>query len=435
MFAYSRPGLNDEHGDSADWINKIFSLTGETMPTINTRLSPITECLLGKSSAVAWSLVLCLAAVGIQSTVAQTVTEPAVVPTPLAGPCETRFDSNGVLWVEEWMAQPTSKIGRYDQTTGSYTEINLEPASIPGGLTQGTDGAVWFPEEVGNRIIRISPSDGALTYYPIPWTNALQVNIASGGVADALTTALFLLLGSSDPNNLPLNYGVGLSSDITTGQDGALWFPLPYLNAIGRFDPSSQQWSYYNLPTANALASLASTPLNIIKQGPGNLVVWIEPVANKIGTIDVTTKQIIEYPLPAPLSLPGGVNKGPPGDNNIWFTEALGQKIGKINPANGRITEYNLLSLESILGTLLGGGLPLPLPSTIAAGSDGNLYFVNNGLLVGGNTIFQFNPVSPGLALYNTPTLASSPCELNNQVPGQLWFGELLGNKIGKLTY
>jgi virginiamycin B lyase len=379
----------------------------------------------------------CALAMAPQFSAAQTITEPGIVPTPLAGPCETRFDENGILWIEEWMAQPTSKIGRFDQTTGSYTEINLEPASVPGGLTEGTDGAVWFPEEVGNRIIRINPSDGSLAYYPIPWTNALQVNIATGGVANALTSAIFLLLGNN-PTGLPLNYGVGLSSDITTGQDGAFWFPLPFLNAIGRFDPSaapSQQWSYYTLPTSDALASLSSTPLNIIKQGPGNLVVWIEPVANKIGTINVFTKQITEYPVPTPASLPGGVNKGPPGDGNIWFTEALGQKIGKINPANGRITEYGLVSLESILGALLGGGLPLPLPSTIAPGSDGNLYFVNNGLLVGGNTIFRFNPQTQSLALFSTPTLLSSPCELNNQVPGQLWFGELLGNKVGELAY
>src|ERR1700722_13841528 len=76
---------------SADWINKIISLTGERMPTMNARLSPITGCLLGKSStpqrgiAAAWSLGLCLAVAGTQSAVAQNVTEPAVVPTPLAG--------------------------------------------------------------------------------------------------------------------------------------------------------------------------------------------------------------------------------------------------------------------------------------------------------------------------------------------------------------
>src|SRR5579863_5426110 len=75
---------------------------GEPMPTMDARSSTIARCVLGKSSApqrriltaAAWPLALCLGAAGTHSAVAQHVTEPAVVPTVLAGPCETRFDSN-----------------------------------------------------------------------------------------------------------------------------------------------------------------------------------------------------------------------------------------------------------------------------------------------------------------------------------------------------
>jgi len=47
-------------------------------------------------------------------------------------------------------------------------------------------------------------------------------------------------------------------------------------------------------------------------------------------------------------------------DNNMWFTESGSNKIGKISPENGKVTEYNI---------------PTPNASAyaIAAGPDGNI--------------------------------------------------------------
>ena len=39
---------------------------------------------------------------------------------------------------------------------------------------------------------------------------------------------------------------------------------------------------------------------------------------------------ITEFPLPSPGSGPAGIAAGP--DDNLWFTEQLGNKIGRITP-------------------------------------------------------------------------------------------------------
>src|SRR5438128_2059168 len=66
-----------------------------------------------------------------------------------------------------------------------------------------------------------------------------------------------------------------------------------------------------------------------------------------------------EYPLPTGNSQPYGITGGP--DGSLWFTEQLGNKIGRITTA-GVITEF-----------------PIPTsgayPGDIAAGPDGNLWF------------------------------------------------------------
>ena len=58
-------------------------------------------------------------------------------------------------------------------------------------------------------------------------------------------------------------------------------------------------------------------------------------------------------------SRPVSIAAGPDGD--VWFTEAEGDKIGRITPA-GTITEYSLPTANSC-------------PGGIAAGPDGNLWF------------------------------------------------------------
>lgn len=331
-------------------------------------------------------------------------------PLPLSGVCEVEFDKNGIVWIEEFIQ---SKMGRLDPSTGAYREFALEPGAIPGGMEMGQDGGIWFPEALGNRLIRLEPSDGSMQFYPLPWANALHVSTGGSGI----------------------NYGASLSNDMTKGADNAMWFTLGGLNAIGRIDMQTKEITKYTIPTLGALYT-AGALLNIIKQGPGNLVVFIEPLANKIGAIDVFTKELKEYRIPTPNSLPSGVNRGP--DGAIWFTEALAQKLGRIDPGTGAIQEFNLLTLGGLFGNVLGGGIgnPLPIPGPLVAGSDGNIYFAQNpGATQGGNKIGQFNPQTHEYRQFPTPTPVSSPCDLNNQKPGEIWFGEITASQVGRLIF
>src|SRR5437660_12256405 len=71
------------------------------------------------------------------------------------------------------------------------------------------------------------------------------------------------------------------------------------------------------------------------------------------------TGTITEFRLPTNASSPDGIVAGP--DGNVWFTEKIGNKIGRVTP-QGTITEFPLPTANS-------------LPSGITAGSDGNVWF------------------------------------------------------------
>ena len=72
--------------------------------------------------------------------------------------------SDGALWFTE---NSGNKIGRIT-TAGVITEYSIPTnSSRPQGITAGPDGALWFTENSGNKIGRMTTS-GAITEYPSP---------------------------------------------------------------------------------------------------------------------------------------------------------------------------------------------------------------------------------------------------------------------------
>lgn len=319
---------------------------------------------------------------------------PATV--PLATPCEIEFDANGIAWVEEITG---NAITRLDPATGEMTRFPLaNPVGIPSGMEFGPDGHLWFSEVAGNAIVRLDPSDGSMESFPMPYTGTLL-------------------------DNLPL--GIRATIDVSGNKDRGMWFTMAGLNAIGRIDIDTKEFTSYPLPTPGAV------PL-IIQPGPGNTMVFSELLGNKIGTIDVTTKEIREYPVPTPLSLVQGVTTAP--DGTVWWTGTGGQQLGTLDVTTGEIREIPIIPLrDSLLPP--GIGNPLPMPGPVRLGSDGKVYFAEGNLVFGGNKVGQYDPRTNKLVEYATPTPVSAPCDLNNQNDGAIYFGEFTGNRVGRLTY
>ena len=98
---------------------------------------------------------------------------------------------------------------------------------------------------------------------------------------------------------------------------------------------------------------------------------------------------VVEFPLPSSGSEPSGIVTGP--DGNLWFTEAAGNRIGRITP-QGVITEFDIPTASS-------------QPYGIAAGPDGNVWFIERL----GNSIGRITPARPpgsGSCCGHLPALA-----------------------------
>ena len=155
---------------------------------------------------------------------------------------------------------------------------------------------------------------------------------------------------------------------------------------------------------------LNSQPLGITSGSDGNL--WFtESLRNKIGRI-TTAGVYSEFAVPTVNSFPYFIAAGP--DGNLWFTEELSNKIGRIT-TTGTITEFSIPT-------------PSTFPHWITAGADGNLWFTEDamhkiGRIATGGVITEF-PV-PGDTEANGIT--SGP-------DGNVWFTSTVAGVIGRIT-
>jgi streptogramin lyase len=215
---------------------------------------------------------------------------------------------------------------------------------------------------------------------------------------------------------------------IVTGPDGNLWFTEISANKIGRVTTGGE-FTEFSIPTPN------SQP-DEIDVGPDGNLWFAEILGNKIGRI-TPSGEITEFVVPTPNSRPTVVAPGP--DGNVWFTERgtatvtattrPGNKVGRVVLATGRVEEFTLPT--TVLMPALGpdqGRRPLG----ITAGPDGNMWFTEERM----NQIGRIVPATGEITEFQLPdfTFRRQPFEITSGPDGNLWFTENFGNRIGRIT-
>jgi streptogramin lyase len=280
--------------------------------------------------------------------------------------------------------------------------------SDPVGIAAGPDGALWFTEQVENKIGRITTA-GSISEFPIATPSGDPGEIAAGPDGALWFTESSFKIGrittSGSISEFPIPTVGGQPFGVTAGPDGAMWFTELNVSKIGRITTSGSI-TEFPTPTPN------SGPTGIVT-GPDGALWFTEQVGNKIGRI-TTSGSISEFPIPTGGSDPVGIGVGP--DGALWFTETLGNSIGRITSA-GSISEF-----------------PIPTgasnPLGIAVGPDGALWFTE----AVGNKIGRITTAG-SISEFPIPTPNSDPAfQIAAGPDGAMWFPEGIGNKIGRIT-
>jgi streptogramin lyase len=160
----------------------------------------------------------------------------------------------------------------------------------------------------------------------------------------------------------------------------------------------------------------ASRPSAIVAGADGNL--WFtEPGANRIGRINPATGVVTEFSAGLTQNAaPSGIALA--RDGSIWFTEQNADRIGRITPATGAIQEF-------AAGITPGSG-----PAAITLGPDDKLWFTEGD----GARIGRIDPATGAITEFASGiTAGSRPSGIAADGNGKLWFTETAAERIGRI--
>jgi sugar lactone lactonase YvrE len=276
-----------------------------------------------------------------------------------------------VVPVRQRVVQPDPQAGR--PTPGWVIDI-----------TAGPDGNLWFTEQSGNRIGRITPH-GAITEFANPTP-------------------------ASQPRAIAL------------GADGNIWFGEFAGGKVGRITPQGAI-TEFALPTPN------SGPRALAAGPDGNI--WVSQYrASRIARI-TPGGEITEFALPRPNSGPGDITAGP--DGAMWFVELSGNmdgmqpdgaRIGRI-AMDGTVTEFEMPTRAPSPARRYSSGSAEPMRSWIISVTAGSRSVWPSALLSlattsggvpAGATIAQKNtvctpgnPISAKVGTFGSPGKRAGP--------------------------
>ncbi len=308
---------------------------------------------LGASSAFAKGPLVTPPAPGTENI---TITEPVGMPTPAAFPCELHF-INGLAYIEEVTAD---QIGVFNPTTNTITNVQVpNPLAVPGGEAIGKDGGVWFTEMTGNAVARLDPATLKIKQFPIPAPGLLgKITVLGVAVSDAIeqgpdNAMWFTEIGNNAIGRIDLKTHAITSYPIPTplagpliihrGPGNTMVFPESTADKVGTINVYTHKFVEYPVPT------LLSVPQGVTT-GTDGTIWFTETVGNKVGAINPKTGIVKEYSIAALTNLfsprPGPLIFGP--DGNLYIDEGNldgGSNIGVFNPVTHTYTDFPIPTL------------------------------------------------------------------------------------------
>jgi virginiamycin B lyase len=314
--------------------------------------------------------------------------------------------------------------------TAEIEEYPLAPGSYPNFIVTGPDGNMWFTEAGTNMIGKIA-LDGTMNEYPVASTPCAPVGIVTRVGEAYYTCTASPKWGSIRPtgatSDITISYtprgplvldGTGHAWFTTTdgavvvdsgghyaGPGGSTYFGL-VLDVIGNLylandsldeidalytlvpgppgkhnseagtsylmtacRDSLAPYIWETLPSSNAISNLGNTyllprsnssPEGIACAADGS--VWFtETVGNRVGRLRPDRTTFDEFDVPTASSTPYGIAVGP--DSTIWFTENTGHKIGRLRlQPHGDVNGDGVVDIQDVfylINYLFAGG-PAP---------------------------------------------------------------------------
>ena len=264
-------------------------------------------------------------------------------PQSTGGLCGNKSDIWGLtLWNGKVWESDTSgnQIVSLDPSTGQFSSVKIPTnSSYPYTLTPGPNDTLWFTELFGSKVGELS-SNGTLREYSLPGgVNAAPVEIVFANS----TTGFYSDVGEAGANNGGIySFNVSHFSPVLLGGQrlsepasltydaGAIWVALHGSSSVASYDLATKAWSYY--PTTPIGWSETTLPYFVNSNGT---FIWLnEHYGNRIARIDTANGSLTEYSessQPINGSTIGNALTFALGDGRAWFTQWTDNGLGYVD--------------------------------------------------------------------------------------------------------
>lgn len=259
-------------------------------------------------------------------------------------------------------------------------ELPKDPERDPHDLTTDSRGNAWIGERNGCCIAKFDPKTFTFT----------EIEMPAGKVKSRLSSAI----GKSGDTIWVQDVGFNrrwLSYDTKTGKFGV--FPLP----------------------DSIKGGVGSNTIIADKSGK----IWAAGNTLVIG-LDPATGKYVSYPIPYWVNTKKsaqGYGMAVSGDGRVWFAERDPSRIGRLDPATGKIDEYDTPLANSI-------------PRRMGSDSQGNIWV---GLHESGK-LMKIDYETTKMTLFDPPTANSAPYDAVGDPNGLIWFSEQAADKITRFN-
>lgn len=222
-----------------------------------------------------------------------------------------------------------------------------------------------------------------------------------------------------DPNTLtytriPLPGEKSRANAIAVDAQDRIWLGDTPNTQLVEYDPKTKTFATYPLPKP----PVGSTNINTIRFYPDGSVWGTEITADQVVHLVPATKKVTVYPLkPGSESQPYGMAI----DENkmVWFPEHQGNKVGKIDPETGELSEFVVETKNARLRRM-------------AADSNSNLWFGEFG---GVGKLAMIDHRTGKITEYPTPTKYSGAYSVAvDKIHNLIWFNEMMADKIASFN-
>ncbi len=189
-------------------------------------------------------------------------------------------------------------VGHFNPETEEFRNLPLEDGAGPHTVVVADNGTVWYAGNRARHIGKMNPENGEITKYMMDDDHA------------------------RDPHTFAFD------------KDGNIWFTAQGGNGVGHFNVTTGESHVIAVPTQRA------RPYGI-RMSPDGERPWIALFGtNKIATVDPATMELTEIELPREDIRPRRLDVT--ADGNVWYGDYADGIIGRYNPEDGSIKEWDM---------------------------------------------------------------------------------------------